>query len=132
MLTVAVETKGTPVLGVDPESYASAVDAIYAAADDPMRWTEALSAVAACFGDIGAIFVFPRGDGAFGSIVSPGLEALKRGFESSGWRDSDPRFVRAAERGFFASGEVVTDRDVASPEEIESHPFYGICSALTA
>ena len=109
---------------VDTEAYEAAVDAIYACAQDPNAWPDALAAIAGAFGDVGAILVFPRENGEFGTIVSPGLEAAKIDFESSEWRDKDLRFMRAMARGYFDTGEPLTDRHVVTPAEVESHPFY--------
>jgi hypothetical protein len=40
------------------------------------------------------------------------------------WSRRDTRAFRARERGYFIAGEVVTDRDVVTPEEIQTDPFY--------
>lgn len=109
---------------LDPQAYGAAVDAIYASVIEPAKWVAALSAIARCTGDDGAIFIYPRGDGTLGSIVTPGLEAVQARFQSSEWATRDLRYERALERGYVASGACVTDRHVASDEEIETHPYY--------
>ncbi|RXF67319.1 helix-turn-helix transcriptional regulator [Hansschlegelia zhihuaiae] len=105
-------------------AYGAAVDAIYASIGDSARWVPALQAIAAVTDDIGAIFIYPRGDGTLGSIVTPGLEAVQAQFESDEWATRDLRYERALDRGYVASGTCVTDRHVVSDEEIETHPYY--------
>lgn len=109
---------------LDPTTYGAAVDAIYAAVEAPGRWVAALTAIARCTDDLGAIFIYPRGDGSLGVIATPGLEAVLAKFQSPEWATQDLRYERALERGFVASGQCVTDRHVASGEEIETHPYY--------
>lgn len=109
---------------LDPESYGVAVDAIYATIETPDTWVAALAAIARCTDDVGAIFIYPRGDGSLGSIVTPGLEAVQARFQSPEWATRDLRYERAFERGYVASGQCVTDRHVASDDEIEAHPYY--------
>ncbi len=46
-----------------------AVEAIYDAALDPSHLPDALQTIADCLGDVGAILLWRRDDGTFGSIV---------------------------------------------------------------
>ena len=60
---------------------ATAIEAIYAAATDPLRWPTALEAAADCMGDVGAILLWRCDDGSFGSIVSPSLLGGQKDWE---------------------------------------------------
>ena len=103
--------------------FSAAVGAIYDAAPDPSLWPRALQAVADCFADVGANLIWPRKDGRFGIIVSPGLEASAREYERE-WYRQDIRAIRAAEQHYWLRDEALTDRHMVTDEEIESHPFY--------
>jgi len=50
-----------------------AIEAIYDAAPEPRRWPHALAAIAGCFDDVGAILIWHKNDGTFGTIVSESL-----------------------------------------------------------
>ncbi len=101
-----------------------AVEAIYDAALDPSHLPDALQAIADCLGDVGAILLWRRDDGTFGSIASPAVVESQVDFEQNGWMARDLRALRAAERGYFLSGEPFTDRHVCSDEEIQTDPSY--------
>jgi DNA-binding CsgD family transcriptional regulator/PAS domain-containing protein len=101
-----------------------AVEAVYDAALDPSHWPVALQAVADCLGDVGAILIWRRDDGTFGSIASPAVIEAQKDFEQNGWMAHDLRARRAAERGYFFSGDPFTDRHVCSDEEIRTDPSY--------
>jgi DNA-binding CsgD family transcriptional regulator len=103
--------------------FATAVEEIYTAAPDPARWPKALQAIADCFGDIGAILIYGRDDGAFGVIESPQLASLIPEYART-WSQRDIRANRSRERGYFVGRDVITDRDVVTPEEMETDPFY--------
>ncbi|MEH2497624.1 DNA-binding CsgD family transcriptional regulator/PAS domain-containing protein [Bradyrhizobium sp. AZCC 1678] len=102
----------------------TAVEAIYEAATDPSKWPTALGAIADCFGDVGAVLVWRRDDGSFGTIVSDTLIDAQRDYEESGWASRDIRATRAMERGYFFNGVPLTDRHLCSPDEIRSDPCY--------
>ncbi|WOH47319.1 helix-turn-helix transcriptional regulator [Bradyrhizobium sp. sBnM-33] len=102
----------------------TAVDAIYEAATDPSKWPAALGAIADCFGDVGAVLVWRRDDGSFGTIVSDTLIDAQRDYEESGWANRDIRATRATERGYFFNGVPITDRHLCSPDEIRNDPCY--------
>jgi DNA-binding CsgD family transcriptional regulator/PAS domain-containing protein len=104
--------------------FVTAVEAIYDAAPDPARWPQALQAIADCLGDIGAILIWRRDDGAFGTIVSESLVAAQKDYERNGWMVHELRALRTAERGYFFSGDPFTDRHVCSDEEIRTDPVY--------
>src|SRR5262249_2560665 len=48
----------------------AAVEAIYETAAAPARWPWALGRIADCFGDVGAVLLYKRDNGSFGTIVS--------------------------------------------------------------
>lgn len=108
----------------DRDAFVVAVEAIYDAAAAPARWPQALQAIADSFGDVGAILIYQREDGGFGSICSPRLEAAQRDYDVGEWWRQDVRFSRSIERGAIARHDAVTDRDIASPEEMRTLPFY--------
>ncbi len=102
----------------------TAVEAIYDAAPDPLQWPRALGAIADYFGDVGALLLWRRDDGSYGTMVSESLVEAQRDYEESGWTHRDLAAVRAMERGFFFNGEPFTDRHIVSKEEIRSDPFF--------
>lgn len=102
----------------------SAVAAIYDAAPDPSQWPRALDVISDCFEDVGALLLWQRDDGSFGSMVSPDLVEAQKDYEASGWTRRDIAAVRAMERGYFFNGEPFTNRHIVSKEEEQSHPFF--------
>ncbi|MBN9598011.1 MAG: helix-turn-helix transcriptional regulator [Afipia sp.] len=101
----------------------AAIESIYAAAADPSRWPSTLAFIASCFDDVGAILLYGRDDGSFGVIESPSLKHVSAEY-AQGWSDRDLRAIRARERGYFFKRDVITDRDLMTPEDMETHPFY--------
>ena len=101
----------------------SAIESIYIAAADPSHWPATLQAIADCFDDVGAILIYGRDDGSFGVIDSPSLEATTAEYALN-WSTRDIRALRSRERGYFLNRDVITDRDVLTPDEIETDPFY--------
>jgi len=61
-----------------------AVEAGYDAAPEPSRWPHALGAIADYFDDVGAILIWHRTDGSYGTIVSEKLAAAQRDYEENG------------------------------------------------
>ena len=104
-------------------SFSRAVDFIYDAALQPSLWPRALQAVADCFEDIGSHLIWQRESGGVGTIVSPGLVAAQADYDAN-WQMHDPRPLRAFERAFLAPGDVITDLDLVTAEEIETLPIY--------
>ncbi len=98
------------------------VEAIYDAAPDPSRWPNALGAIADYFDDVGAILIWHRNDGSFGTIVSEGLAEAQRDYDENGWAARDIKAVRAQELGYFFSGEPFADRHIGFDEEMKKHP----------
>lgn len=105
------------------DSLIAAIEAIYEAAAAPALWPAALERIAACFNAEGTVLMRQRADGSFTTIVSPGLTEAARDYESTWWRH-DIRAVRGIEQGYLVPHGVYTDRHVATPAEIETHPFY--------
>jgi DNA-binding CsgD family transcriptional regulator/PAS domain-containing protein len=105
------------------ENFSRAVDAIYEAALEPNSWPLAMQAIADCFGDVGAVMGWRRGDGGFWTIASPSLAAVQKDYDEK-WRWQDIRAMRFAEHSFLSGSGGMTDLDVMSGEEIASLPFY--------
>jgi len=99
-----------------------ATEAIYDAAADPAGWPRALGAISEYFGDVGAILIWYRDNGSFGTIVSEGLAAAQRDYEENGWASRDIKAIRAQECGYFFSGEPFADRHIGFDEEMKNHP----------
>jgi len=89
-----------------------AIEAIYDAAPEPSRWPQALGAIADYFDDVGAILIWHRTDGSFGTIVSERLVAAQRDYEENGWAMRDIKAIRAQELGYFFNGEPFADRHI--------------------
>jgi DNA-binding CsgD family transcriptional regulator len=105
------------------QSLLSVVELIYDAAPDPQRWPLVLAAIADNFGDVGAILIWRRDDGAFGTIVSPGLAEAQDDYERN-WSSRDFKAVLAEKLGLFLSGEPFADRHMCTEQETRKHPFF--------
>ncbi|MEH2514079.1 DNA-binding CsgD family transcriptional regulator/PAS domain-containing protein [Nitrobacteraceae bacterium AZCC 1564] len=101
----------------------TAIESIYIAAADPSHWPSTLQAIADCFDDVGALLIYGRDDGSFGVIESPSLESANAEYALH-WSTRDIRALRSRERGYFLKRDVITDRDVVTPDEMETDPFY--------
>jgi len=99
-----------------------AIEAIYDAAPELQRWPRALGAIAECFDDIGAILIWHRNDGTFGTIVSESLAAAQKDYEKNGWAARDIKAMRAQQLGYFFSGEPFADRHIGFDEAMKNHP----------
>jgi hypothetical protein len=99
-----------------------AIEAIYDAAPEPSQWPRALGAVAEYFDDVGAILIWYRNDGTFGTIVSETLAEAQRDYEENGWARRDIKAIRAREMGYFFNGEPFADRHIGLDEEMAKHP----------
>jgi DNA-binding CsgD family transcriptional regulator/PAS domain-containing protein len=99
-----------------------AIEAVYDAAPDPLKWPRALAAIAEYFGDVGAILIWFRDNGTFGTIVSESLAAAQKDYEENGWASRDIKAIRARECGYFFNGEPFADRHIGFDEEMRSHP----------
>jgi DNA-binding CsgD family transcriptional regulator/PAS domain-containing protein len=105
------------------DSLIAAIESIYIAASDPSHWPVTLQAIADCFDDVGAILIYGRDDGSFGVIESPSLEPVNAEYAMH-WSTRDIRALRSRERGYFLKRDVITDRDLLTPEEMDADPFY--------
>lgn len=105
------------------ERLIAAIESIYIAASNASHWPSALQSIADCFDDVGAILIYGRDDGSFGVIDSPSLKLVSADYALH-WSGRDIRAIRARERGYFFKRDVLTDRDLLSPAEIETDPFY--------
>lgn len=105
-------------------NFSAALTAIYDAATNSKLWPLALTAISACFDDIGTILLYNRDDGGFEALCSPSLNECLALYMRDGWNFRDIRAIRSRELGYFSERDVITDRDVVSDEEIESDPFY--------
>jgi DNA-binding CsgD family transcriptional regulator/PAS domain-containing protein len=103
--------------------FVAALEAIYLAAAEPSEWPSALQSIADVFDDVGTVMIYGRDDGTFGVIASESLALISAEY-AEGWSDKDIRAIRARERGYFFSRDVITDRNVLTPDEVENHPFY--------
>jgi len=99
-----------------------AIEAIYDAAPDPLGWPRALGAIADYFGDVGAILIWYRDNGSFGTIVSENLAAAQKDYEENGWASRDIKAIRAHQYGYFFNGEPFADRHIGFDEEMKNHP----------
>jgi DNA-binding CsgD family transcriptional regulator len=116
--------RSVPPRHTPDDLFVSATEAIYDAALNPSNWPSALQTIADCSGDVGAILLWHRDDGSFGSIASPDVLEAQKDWEQEGWNVHDLRPLRAAERGYFFSGVPFTDRHLFSDEEICTCPSY--------
>jgi len=103
--------------------YERTVAKFYESALNPGEWPAALQCIADCFDDVGCILIYGREDGTFGVIASPELSQAASEYLNN-WSNRDIRAIRAREMGYFRSRVAITDGDVVSQDEIESHPFY--------
>ncbi len=106
------------------DQFVAAVEAIYDAAPDPGRWPHALDLIGCCFGDQDVNLFWQRDDGSRGLIPSTGYNRELAVAYNSTWWKHDIRAIRALERGYFASGNAQTDRDLVTEAEMETHPFF--------
>jgi DNA-binding CsgD family transcriptional regulator len=103
--------------------FSKAVESIYRAASDPAHWPYALQAMADVFDDVGAVMVYQRETGEFGAVGSPGLQRVLEEYGRD-FKGQDLRAIRGVERGYYLNHEGCTDKDLVTPEEMETHPFY--------
>jgi DNA-binding CsgD family transcriptional regulator len=118
-----------PDLSRSGDLFLRAIEAIYDAAPDPLGWPRALGAIADYFGDVGAILIWYRDNGSFGTIVSERLAVAQKDYEENGWASRDIKAIRAQQCGYFFSGEPFADRHIGYDDEMKNHPcsveFFG-------
>ena len=101
----------------------NALNAIYSAAAAPKSWPNALDTIATSYNCAGTVLLLSRAHGHWSSIVSPGLVAAARDYDEWGWK-LDFCMVRARERTITEPDAFFTDRRLATPEEISTHPYF--------
>jgi DNA-binding CsgD family transcriptional regulator/PAS domain-containing protein len=104
--------------------FINAIEAIYDAAPNPSNWPIALQAIADVFFDVGAVLIWQRDDGGFGTIATPSIAEAQRDYHENGWFKRDLPAIRAVERSVWLFKDAVGDHFGISDEEIASHPFY--------
>ena len=107
-------------MGWDPHR---AIEAIYDAALEPDLWPLALQAMADCFQDMGALLIWRRDNGSYGTIVSPGLSAVQLEYDAH-WQRQDVKALRCFEHSYLSAADGLTDHDVMTAEEIATLPIY--------
>ncbi len=101
----------------------TAIEAIYAAANAPEAWPQALAAMAACFDAVGTVLLIRRPDSSAATIVSPGLELAAAEYEAGAWQ-LDFMVPRSIEISVTSDRACYTDQHLATATEIATHPFY--------
>lgn len=94
-----------------------AIQAIYNAAADPLRWCEALQAIADVWEDVGSIISYQREDGGFIAIGSSRLHALMAEYARD-WSGRDLRLIRGMERRLHITKDVATDADLVDRKSV--------------
>ena len=110
--------------GGNAASFLTAIDAIYAAADNARLWPIALQSLADFFGARGASMSWSS-KGAFVSRVSSqALQQAMDNYLAEGWRLKDLRRIRIAQKGLGSTHRAFTDHDLCSADEIRTAPIY--------
>lgn len=100
-----------------------AVDAIYETPGQPGHWAVALEQMATVFDAVGAVLIAQSDDGTISTVVSPALADAQRDYQN-GWWKQDFLTARVLEKRYVVPGNVIHEWDMATAEEIASHPFY--------
>ncbi|WP_238289893.1 helix-turn-helix transcriptional regulator [Methylobacterium longum] len=100
-----------------------AVDAVYRAAAEPLRWPEALHQVAILFDAMGATLLHRHDDGRIGVIVSPTLSALNEEYGRR-WQHLDVRAERVLSAIASGRRDVQADHTVCTATEVATLPIY--------
>ncbi|MBP2150738.1 helix-turn-helix transcriptional regulator [Xanthobacter autotrophicus DSM 597] len=96
------------------------VDGLYEAAVLPEFWPQAIEGCGLQAGGIGAVMLMNRG-GKLRGFASPGLVERFAKWGAQGGMASNPRLERALARPDMP---VVLDRDLFTPDEIETLPYF--------
>lgn len=95
-------------------------NSFYEAAAQPLAWRSTLEHASTVFGADGAcIIAFPTS--RIGAVWSEGLDGLAQAFFGEGWHARNERLTRALP--IRHTRPVLTESDVFSPEELDTHPF---------
>ncbi|MGE0055711.1 MAG: helix-turn-helix transcriptional regulator [Hyphomicrobium sp.] len=101
----------------------TAVEAIYASAGSPEQWPETLDRIAQCFSAVGAVLLQQHDDGRIIAITSAGIADAAIDYANK-WAAQDVRVSRGKEAGLLTPAGAYTDRDIVTPAEMETLPFY--------
>jgi DNA-binding CsgD family transcriptional regulator/PAS domain-containing protein len=107
---------------ISSDHFLGTIEAIYDAATDPERWPYALGRISDYFDDVGAILIWHRDDGTFGTIVSKALASAQKDYEENEWAARDIKAIRAQQTGYFFNGEPFADRHIGFDDEMKMHP----------
>ena len=105
------------------DGFISAIEAIYDAAATPSKWPFALDIISNYFGAAGTVLLFQRTDHTITSIVSSSLIEAQKEYEQGAWR-LDFLAPRVMEQTMKPNSRCYTENDVATPNEINNHPFF--------
>jgi DNA-binding CsgD family transcriptional regulator len=98
------------------------LDRIYEAAARPELWREVLNEMAVVTESAGVQITRHGMQGATLHATSKGLDEVLRAYFHEGWNRNNPREIKGRLRG-IAANEVVTDRDLFAPEELDGDPW---------
>ena len=101
----------------------AAVEAVYRAAAEPLRWPEALHRVATLFDALGATLLHRHDDGRIGVIVSPALAELNEEYGRR-WQHLDVRADRVLSAIASGRRDVQADHTVCTEAEVATLPIY--------
>jgi DNA-binding CsgD family transcriptional regulator len=107
---------------IDDEELNVVVDRMYEAAVRPELWRPVLHELAMAANARGAQMLYHRPEAAALHTVSEGLDEVAEAFFREGWNVRNPREVRARRRG-YALGDVITDDDLFTKEELDREPW---------
>ncbi len=105
------------------DKLAIALEAIYAAAGSPGLWPRALDSIGNCFNAIGGVLIIQNQDDSLATIVSPRLKEAQLEYDSHAWK-VDFLAPRLMERAMLSGHACLTEQDLATPDEIATHPFF--------
>lgn len=105
------------------KSLDAVIHRIYEAALRPDLWPQALDGIASLSHSAGAIIYAKTSDGWKIISASESLVKVAAAYVEEAWHKQNPWLQGRVEFGFHA-GDVYTDRDVVSPEEMNQLPFY--------
>ncbi|MCJ8144341.1 helix-turn-helix transcriptional regulator [Ancylobacter sp. A5.8] len=104
-------------------TFSNAVYRIYQATLSPQHWLDALDGVASLCDSDGS-FITARGGTDWVMVLnSTSLDQAMKAVRTSPWMARNIWLERLNEAAYRV-GDVYRDQDVATPEEIETHPFY--------
>lgn len=105
------------------KDFDSTIYAIYQSALEPNNWPVALSKIGALFNAEGSIIIFYNRNSSSDIIYAPELKTPVDIYLSEEWWRNDLHAMRAIDR-HLQGGDVFNDFDIASKDEMETHPIY--------